>query len=91
LETSLVRPTRSVGRRCTRYDADGIDLLTAKQKVNGTFQVTGTRSYNPQQLPLTTTDAGAGTTTITYNSAGQVLAVTPPPPDGHSEGRRPPS
>jgi YD repeat-containing protein len=34
------------------------------------------RTWNSQHQPLTVTDAAGQTTTFTYNTAGQVLAVT---------------
>ncbi len=59
------------------YAANGIDLLTVKQKTSSTgFSTIAQFTYNAAHLPLTYTDAAGQTTTLTYNSAGQLLTMT---------------
>ena len=58
------------------YAANGLDLVTTKQKNGAGWDVLETRTYNSQHLPLIVTDAAGQTTTYTYNATGQVLTVT---------------
>ena len=66
-----------VGRTTNyNYDTNTIDLLTVKQ-VNGSGQDTlSTMTYNSLHEPLTVTDASGQTTTMTYNTQGQLLTRT---------------
>jgi RHS repeat-associated protein len=66
-----------VGRETTyQYAANGIDLVTTRQKNAGAYDLLESRTYDSQHRPLTVTDAAGETTTYTYNSAGQVLTAT---------------
>jgi RHS repeat-associated protein len=64
----------------------GIDLLQVKRKNGGSYDVLQSFSYNDKHQPMTITDARGAVTTYTYNTAGQVLSVTTPPAQGHSQG-----
>jgi YD repeat-containing protein len=64
----------------------GADLLQVKRKNGGTYDTLASYTYNAQHLPLTITDARGAATSYTYNTAGQVLTVTTPPAQGHSQG-----
>lgn len=55
------------------YDTNGIDLLTVKQVNGGGQDTLSTMTYNSAHLPLTVTDASDRTTTMTYNTQGQLL------------------
>jgi RHS repeat-associated protein len=73
-------PTKRVdplGRETVfEYAANGIDLVTVKQK-NGTgFDTLETRTYNGRHEPLTVSDASGQMTTYLYNAAGQIESVT---------------
>ena len=63
-----------------------MDLLQVKRKNGGSYDVIASYTYNDKHQPLTITDALGKTTTNTYNTAGQVLTVTTPPAQGHSQG-----
>jgi YD repeat-containing protein len=65
---------------------DGVDLLQVKRKNGGSYDVIASYTYNDQHQPLTIADALGRTTSYTYNAAGQVLTVTPPPAQGHAQG-----
>lgn len=59
------------------YAANGIDLLTVKQKTAASaYSTVAQFTYNSTHLPLTHMDAAGQTTTFTYNSAGQILTAT---------------
>jgi len=59
------------------YAANGIDLLTVKQKTSASgFSTIAQFTYNAQHLPLTYTDAAGQTTNFAYNSAGQLTQTT---------------
>ncbi len=59
------------------YAANGIDLLTVKQKTSASgFSIIAQFTYNAQHLPLTYTDAAGQTTNFAYNSAGQLAQMT---------------
>ena len=59
------------------YAANGIDLLTERQRINATTtEQLVSATYNAQHLPLTITDAAGQTTNITYNNWGQPLTIT---------------
>jgi RHS repeat-associated protein len=59
------------------YAANGIDLLTVKQKTSTSgFSVIAQFTYDNQHLPLTHTDAAGQTTTFAYNPAGQLTQMT---------------
>jgi RHS repeat-associated protein len=45
-----------------------------------------TVTYNDKHQVLTSTDARGAVTTYTYNAAGQLLTITTPPAQGHSQG-----
>jgi RHS repeat-associated protein len=64
----------------------GVDLLQVKRKNGGSYELLASYTHNGQHQPLTTTDALGKTTSYTYNTAGQVLTVTTPPAQGHSQG-----
>jgi RHS repeat-associated protein len=64
---------------------EGKDLLQIKRKNGGSYDVLQSYTYNDKHQPLTITDA-RGAVTYTYNAAGQVLTVTTPPAQGHSQG-----
>ncbi len=64
----------------------GMDLLQVKRKNGSNYDVLATYTYNPQHLPSTVTDARGATTAYTYNDAGQILTITTPPAQGHSQG-----
>lgn len=58
------RATDPVGRETIfEYAANGIDLLTVKQKRGASYDVLQTTTYNSQHEPLTMTDA-AGQVTL---------------------------
>jgi RHS repeat-associated protein len=59
------------------YAANGIDLLTVKQKTSSTaFSTIAQFTYNSQHRALTYTDAAGQTTSYQYNRAGQLTQVT---------------
>ena len=73
--TDMIDP---VGRETQfTYAANGIDLLTVKQRTSlSGFSTIAQFTYNTAHLPLTYTDAAGQTNTFTYNSAGQLLTMT---------------
>ena len=73
--TDMIDP---VGRETQfTYAANGIDLLTVKQKTSASaFSTIAQFTYNSSHLPLTYTDAAGQTSTFTYNSAGQLMTMT---------------
>ncbi|MEW6735316.1 MAG: RHS repeat-associated core domain-containing protein [Acidobacteriota bacterium] len=65
------------GRRTSyTYAANKIDLLEVRQTTGSNNELLVSYTYNPNHLPLTTTDAAGKPTTFTYNTQGQVLTVT---------------
>jgi RHS repeat-associated protein len=68
-----------VGRTTNyNYATNGIDLLTVKQTSGGGSggDLLSTMTYNGQHEPLTIIDASDQTTTLTYNTPGQLLTRT---------------
>jgi RHS repeat-associated protein len=73
----MTKQTDPLGRETLyEYAANGLDLLTVKQKNGGGQDLLETRTWNGQHRPSTVTDAAGQTTTYTYNTSGQVLTVT---------------
>ena len=60
------------------YATNGIDLLEMRMTRAGKNELLFRATYNPQHLPLTTTDAAGQTTTNTYNARGQLLTTSNP-------------
>jgi RHS repeat-associated protein len=59
------------------YDTNRVDPLTARQTTGGTLNETiGTLASYVQHRPQSVTDAAGQTTTLAYNSAGQLLTLT---------------
>jgi RHS repeat-associated protein len=58
------------------YAANGVDLLTVKQKNGAGYDLLETRTWNSDHEPLTVIDAAGQTTTYTYTTAGLVQTVT---------------
>ncbi len=73
--TDMIDP---VGRETQfTYAANGIDLLTVKQKTSTSgYSTIAQFTYNTQHLPLTCTDAAGQTTNFIYNPAGQPMQMT---------------
>jgi RHS repeat-associated protein len=67
-----------LGRETTyTYDTDGITPTEVRQTGNGANDVVATFSnFTALRQPQTVIDAAGQTTTVSYNSAGQVLTVT---------------
>jgi RHS repeat-associated protein len=73
----VTRRADPLGRETSfTYAANGIDLLTVRQKNGQGSDLLETRTWNAAHEPLTTTDAAGQTTAYTYSSAGQIVTVT---------------
>jgi YD repeat-containing protein len=64
----------------------GMDLLQLKRKNGVSYETLTSYTNNDKHQPLTVTDARGAVTVYTYNTAGQVLTLTPPPVQGQSQG-----
>jgi RHS repeat-associated protein len=76
----MTSTTDPMGRRTSyTYAANGIDLIEVRQTTGTLNDLLATyANYTTQHLPQTITDAAGQTTTLTYNSAGQVTTSTNP-------------
>ncbi len=77
---NLIQTIDPVGRTTSvDYDTNGIDPTAVKQKIGGVFQTLQSLVYDPTypaHRPKSVTDASGQTTTLTYNTNGQILTVT---------------
>lgn len=72
----VTRVVDPVGRSTViNYAANGIDVTAVTQTSGGINERLATATYNDQHLPLTVTDAAGYTTTLTYNSIGQLTSL----------------
>jgi len=74
-ERSLGRITKSI------YAANGMDLLSVKQQNGANDETLVTYTYDPAdppRAPRTVTDAAGQTTTLSWNSRGQLASLTQP-------------
>jgi RHS repeat-associated protein len=80
-----------VGRETLyEYAANGIDLLSVKQKNAGSpggYELLTAYTYNSQHSPITVVDPAVQTVTYTYNAEGQVSTLTTPERASISEDR----
>ncbi|WP_321818384.1 MULTISPECIES: RHS repeat-associated core domain-containing protein [unclassified Paraburkholderia] len=68
-----------VGRTTGYAYANHVDLAAIAQGTGFGFQTTLAQfAYNVQHLPVLSTDAAGQTSSITYNTAGQVISLTNP-------------
>lgn len=79
---NLTRHTDSLGRaRVWQYDALEVDLQAVKQQNGANDEILASFTYDPAdppRRPRTLTDAAGQTTTLSWNSRGQILSQEQP-------------